>query len=311
VTAGAHGVLLVDKPAGVSSHGVVAVARRALGTRRVGHAGTLDPMATGLLVLAVGEGLKAMRYLALDDKRYWATLRLGQGTDTLDAQGRVDAEAVVPEGLEMAEVQRAADSFLGESAQRAPVVSAIKRDGVPLYARVRRGEQVQAPVRHVVVHSLHVLSVRADPAEVDLEVACGKGFYVRALGRDLAAKLGTVGHLTALRRTRSGHFDVDDAVPMERLRQAADGDEAARDALASALLDLSRSLPSAPVLCLDARGVEDARHGRPVERDRVEGLLPADSSVEPVILLDAEARPVALGRVVEDRVQVVRGVHWS
>jgi tRNA pseudouridine55 synthase len=311
VTGAAHGVLLVDKPTGISSHGVVALARKALGTRRVGHAGTLDPMATGLLVLAIGEALKAMRYLALDDKRYRATLRLGQGTDTLDAQGRVDTEAAVPPGLQLADVQRAADAFVGEIEQRAPAVSAIKRDGVPLYARVRRGEQVKAPVRQVVVHTLQVLSVHADPAEVELDVACGKGFYVRALGRDLAAALGTVGHLSALRRTRSGHFDVDASVPLERLRRAAQGDEAARSALISELLPLPTALPMAPVLRLGEQQVEDARHGRSLQRERVHGAPPGLGPVEPLLLLDAAGAPVALARAEGDRVRVVRGVRWE
>jgi tRNA pseudouridine55 synthase len=285
---------------------VVALARRALQTRRVGHAGTLDPMATGLLVLAVGEGLKAMRYLALDDKRYHARLRLGIATDSLDADGAVQREApVLP--LQLDAVRELATRFVGPLKQRAPAVSAIKQDGVSLHRRVRRGEAVEPPVRDVVVHALEVLSLRREPPEVELEVSCGKGFYVRALGRDLAEALGTVGHLGALRRLQSGHFRVEDSVPGALLKQAAVGDEGARSALRASLLSVRQALPGAPVLELDAAGVEDARHGRAIAPERIAaGALP-EGEAEPVLLVDDEGRPVALARATPQAAHVVRG----
>lgn len=302
-----NGILLVDKPAGMTSHDVVAIARRGLRTRGIGHAGTLDPMATGLLVLAVGEGRKLLRYLSLDDKQYVATLRLGEETDSLDADGEVVERAAVPDGLDEDRIEEALARFVGEIAQRAPVVSAIKRDGVPLHARARRGERVVPPVRQVVAHELRVLGVRSAPPEVELEVRCGKGFYVRSLGRDLARALGTVGHLSALRRTASGHFDVSSAVPIELLRRAG-ADEEARTQVGAWMVSVRAALPDAPARVLDEEGVAHARAGRAIPLDRMIGdepVLPAHA--EPVILLDAAAVPIALARLDGEVLRVVRG----
>lgn len=210
-------MLVVDKPRGMTSHDVVARARRALRTRAVGHAGTLDPMATGVLVIAVGEATKLVPSLTADDKAYDATIQLGVATDSLDADGSETARAEVPT-LSLAEVQAAADGFLGPHRQRAPAVSAIKVDGERLHAKARRGEVFEAPVRDVVLHAVDVRSV-AD-ARVELSLRCAKGFYVRSFGRDLAEALGTVGHLTALRRTSSGRFDLSTACQVEELDAA-------------------------------------------------------------------------------------------
>ncbi len=302
-----NGILLVDKPAGMTSHDVVAIARRGLRTRGIGHAGTLDPMATGLLVLAVGEGRKLLRYLSLDDKHYVATLRLGEETDSLDADGEVVERAAVPDGLDEDRIEEALARFVGEIAQRAPVVSAIKRDGVPLHARARRGEHVVPPVRQVVAHELRVLGVRSAPPEVELEVRCGKGFYVRSLGRDLARALGTVGHLSALRRTASGHFDVSSAVPIELLQRAG-ADEEARAQVGAWMVSVRAALPDAPARVLDEEGVAHARAGRAITLDRMIGdepVLPVHA--EPVILLDAAAVPIALARLDGEVLRVVRG----
>ena len=300
-----HGLLLCDKPAGLTSHDVVAAARRALGSRRIGHAGTLDPMATGLLVLAVGEARKILRYLTLDEKRYDATLRLGTQTDTLDADGRAIASAPVPAGLSLADVRAAARSFEGEITQRVPDISAVKRDGKPLYVRARRGQPVDAPERRVLLRSIEIRALRGH--EIDLSVHCGKGFYVRALARDLALSLGTVGHLSALRRTQSGCFGIEHSVDFERLRAAAAGDAHCRAELERALVPIRSAVAPAPVLELDPQGVEDARHGRPVAHARITaGVAPA-ADVEPILLCDASGEPVALARSSDVALHVVRG----
>ena len=214
---GPHGLLLVDKPRGITSHGAVSLARRALGTRTIGHGGTLDPMATGLLVFGVGEGTKLLAMLGGQDKTYRAALKLGQSTHTWDADSDVVAEASVPL-LALSDIEQAARRFVGTYMQRAPAVSAIKRGGEALYKKVRRGEHVEAPLREVTVRELRIESY--DDGVIHLWVRCAKGFYVRSLGQELAAALGTLGHLCALRREQSGDFSVDDAVAPEVLEAA-------------------------------------------------------------------------------------------
>jgi tRNA pseudouridine55 synthase len=307
-----HGLLIVDKPSGPTSHDVVQRARRALATRDVGHAGTLDPLASGVLVLAVGEGTKLLRYLTLDDKRYEVAIVLGAETDTLDAQGRVTETAPVP-ALSDAQVARALATFVGEQAQVPPAYSAIKRDGVRAHARARRGEAVDMAPRAVVAH---VLGLEArKPHELRVSVHCGKGFYVRSLARDLARALGTRGHVGALRRTQSGPFRVADGVGFELVQRAAAGDAAAKVALGAALIPVERGLPDVPQLRLDETGVQHARAGRAIPVSHVlassgqgaAGELPAPGT-EPVLLLDAKMHAVALARM-EDAalLRVVRG----
>ena len=207
---------MVDKPQGPTSHDVVGRIRKRLDTGRVGHAGTLDPMATGVLVIAVGEATKLVPYLTAADKAYSASIALGVGTDSLDAEGeRISEGPALAEAVDRVRVQAVADGFLGGHKQRAPRVSAIKVDGERLHAKARRGDDFEAPERDVVLHSVRILAVQPD--RIDLELEAAKGFYVRSFGRDLAAALGTVGHLTALRRTASGAFRLPDAVGLEAL----------------------------------------------------------------------------------------------
>jgi tRNA pseudouridine55 synthase len=208
------GVVVVDKPSGMTSHDVVIKVRRALQTREVGHAGTLDPMATGVLVIAVGEATKLVPWLTAHDKAYDATIKLGVGTASLDADGEVVETREVPtlDGLE-----RAIEQEKARTEQIPPIVSAIKVGGVASHERVRRGEEIELPPRPVEVHSLEV--VRVESPEIDVRVSCAKGYYVRSLARDLAERLGTVGHLTKLRRTRSGPFTLADAADLSSLRE--------------------------------------------------------------------------------------------
>ena len=215
------GLVVVDKPAGMTSHDVVARVRRLAGTRKVGHAGTLDPMATGVLLLGVERATRLLGHLALTDKDYDATIRLGATTVTDDAEGEVvdtrDASGVGDEAI-LAGI----GALTGDLLQRPTAVSAIKVDGVRSYARVRAGEDVELPARPVTVSRFDLLSVRRDGAVVDLDVAvtCSSGTYVRALARDLGAALGVGGHLTALRRTRVGPFALDSASTLEQLEES-------------------------------------------------------------------------------------------
>ena len=239
----ADGLLLVDKPAGPTSHDVVAAVRRLAATRRVGHAGTLDPMATGLLVLGVGRATRLLTHLVGADKTYEATVRLGQETLTEDAQGEVTASAGCPApdswpggGAGLARrLDDALRALTGEIMQVPSAVSAIKVDGVRSYARVRSGQKVDLPARAV---SIRALTRRGDPrparagdgtdvVDVDLHVDCSSGTYVRALARDLGAALGCGAHLTALRRTRVGPFGVDEAATLGALSARVESDAAA------------------------------------------------------------------------------------
>ncbi len=215
------GVLVVDKPSGWTSHQVVGRARRVLGTRKIGHAGTLDPMATGVLVLGVGRATRLLGQLALTDKAYDATIRLGQATVTDDAEGEL-TESVGAEGVSDEAIETVVVGLRGPIEQVPSAVSAIKVGGVRSYARVRSGEDVTLVARPVTVSLLAVLARRDLVAEdgtrvVDLDVVveCSSGTYIRALARDLGAALGVGGHLTALRRTRVGPFTLDEAQDLE------------------------------------------------------------------------------------------------
>jgi tRNA pseudouridine55 synthase len=206
-------------------------------------------------------------------------------------------------------VRAAATRFIGRFMQRVPDVSAVKQAGAPLYKRVRRGETVQAPEREVIVHALEIEQLEA--ARVSLTVACGKGFYVRALARDLALALGTVGHIASLRRTTSGGYDVRDAFPFDTLLAAAQGDEAAREDVRAALVPPERALADAARVTLSEEGVEHARHGRVVLASHALAGWPKEPECEPVLLLDERARLIALARREGEALRVVRGIKAS
>jgi tRNA pseudouridine55 synthase len=295
-----HGVIVIDKPSGCTSHDVVQRVRRALGQRSVGHAGTLDPLATGVLVVAVGEGTKLVSHLQSDDKRYEVTIALGEQTDSLDADGKVNETAQVPP-LDQSTVERALAPFIGRHPQRPPKVSAIKVGGRPLHRRMRRGEEVEAPLREVELFSATVDDVSSD--EIRLRLHCGKGFYVRSLARDLARALGTVGHVKTLRRTASGRFQLADAL---------DGTELTTEAIAARIIPLRDACAGLPRVELDREGVEHARHGRRMGPDSVLGdawrEVPPEQTV---VLFGPDGEPVALGRRHGDVIRVVRGFSVS
>jgi tRNA pseudouridine55 synthase len=216
------GVVIVDKPAGMTSHDVVARVRKIFGTRKVGHAGTLDPMATGVLVLGLERATKLLGHLALERKAYLATIRLGAATTTDDAEGELLSE-VDASGVDEDAVHARVRELTGEIQQVPSSVSAVKVAGKRSYQRVRDGEEVVLPPRPVVVHRFDVLSLRRveRATELDVLVDCSSGTYVRALARDLGAGLGVGGHLTALRRTQVGPFGLRTARTLEQLTDRA------------------------------------------------------------------------------------------
>ncbi|MBL9177682.1 MAG: tRNA pseudouridine(55) synthase TruB [Verrucomicrobiaceae bacterium] len=200
------GVLLVDKGQDMTSHDVVAVARRCLNMKKIGHCGTLDPMATGMLILVLGNGTRLSELLMSEDKEYVGTLTLGKTTNTQDAEGEAVEEKPVPDDLTLDQVKAAFDTLRGDFYQMPPMVSAVKIGGVPLYKLARKGQEVEREPRFVRVYDYEI--TRFAPPDVDFRVVCSKGFYVRTYAHDIGQKLGCGAHLSALRRTRSGHFKL-------------------------------------------------------------------------------------------------------
>ncbi len=259
-------ILLVDKPGGMTSHDVVARARRALGTRKIGHAGTLDPMATGLLILGVDGATRLLTFIVGLDKTYEATIRLGVSTDSDDADGEVtattDAAHLTPEAIAQAIAR-----LTGVISQVPSTVSAIKVGGRRAYDLARAGEEVELKAREVTVSRFDVRAERREGGVVDLDVVvdCSSGTYIRALARDLGAALGVGGHLTALRRTRIGSFDVADAAPADAIADAVQLSPAATAAAVLGRLDVS------------ADEARDLRHGKRLTgaADRIPGRTAA------------------------------------
>jgi len=264
-----HGLLVLDKPAGWTSHDVVARVRRLTTVRRVGHAGTLDPLATGLLVLGIGQGTRVLEYATDADKRYSATLRLGISTDTYDADGaviRTRSWQQIPE----AAVRATLTTFLGEIQQRPPAYSAIKQGGVPLHRLARAGQAVELPPRNVTIYEIEVRRIQLP--EVELDVHCAKGTYIRSLAHDLGELLGCGAHLTALRRTASGGIMLAQALTLADWEAAlADGSWPAR------LLPLDAPLAGQPALVL---GTAEARR-------LLDGVAPAHAGAAPGTLARA------------------------
>ncbi|HEY2190958.1 MAG TPA: tRNA pseudouridine(55) synthase TruB [Actinomycetospora sp.] len=256
------GLLVVDKPAGWTSHDVVGRARRLVGTRKVGHAGTLDPMATGVLVLGVERATKLLGHLALDTKTYLATIRLGVETSTDDAEGEPSGGAD-PSTVTDAAIAIGVAALTGDIAQVPSTVSAIKVDGRRAYERARAGEEVILEARPVHVARFDVLDTRREGSTIDLDVLvdCSSGTYVRALARDLGRGLGVGGHLTALRRTRVGPFTLAHARTLDSLAAEAEGERGR----AELSLDLDAAVGTAfPRREVDAAGADDLAHGRPL-----------------------------------------------
>jgi tRNA pseudouridine55 synthase len=244
------GVLVVDKPVGVTSHDVVDEVRKRLGTRKVGHAGTLDPAATGILVLGLGRATRFLDYAQAVPKRYIATASFGTATTTQDASGEVVERRAADFGR--ADLEQALERFRGLIDQIPPMVSAVKVKGERLYARARRGESVDRPARRVVIHELELRSfVPGVAPEATLEVECSAGTYVRTLVHDLGSDLGCGAHLIALRRVAAGGFTEDDAIPLDRVSSDA----------VRPLLDVVAGLPRLELGDADAALV---RNGRPL-----------------------------------------------
>lgn len=270
------GIVVVDKPAGITSHDVVSRCRRIFGTRKVGHAGTLDPMATGVLVIGIERATKILGLLTTTEKSYAATIRLGRSTTTDDAEGRV-LQDISAEGVTDDAILSGIAGLRGEISQRPAVVSAIKVGGKRAYQLARDGERVDLAARPVRIDRFDVLAIRRDTpfVDVDVEVDCSSGTYIRALARDLGAGLGVGGHLTALRRTRVGGYGLDDARTVEDLAEQP---------------ALSYTLDEACLLAFPRRDITDAQavdasHGRPLPPAGIDGVYAATDPAGRVVAL--------------------------
>ena len=287
----APGLAIVDKPAGMTSHDVVARCRRIFGTRKVGHAGTLDPMATGVLVVGVERATKILGLLTATSKSYAATIRLGRATTTDDAEGDVLRDVSAEEVSDDA-ILAGIDELRGEISQRPSAVSAVKIGGKRAYQLAREGQQVEIAPRTVRIDRFDVLATRRDGlfVDVDVEVDCSSGTYIRALARDLGAGLGVGGHLTALRRTRVGGYGLDHARTLDELAEQP---------------VLSYTLDQACLLAFPRRDITDAQaadaaHGRPLPAAGIDGVYAATDAGGRVIALladkGARTKPVVVIR---------------
>ncbi len=279
-----NGLLLVDKPAGLSSFDVVRTVRRLAGTRKVGHAGTLDPLATGVLPVAVGQATRLLEYLTADDKVYLATMCLGRMTDTQDSQGQVLAEAAW-DHVDRFRLEAAAAALVGEIEQVPPMYSALKKDGQPLYRLAREGITVDRPARKIRVASL-VIETVALP-EVTMTVSCSKGTYVRTLCHDIGQSLGCGAHMTALRRLACGRFKIADCHPLDELVACR------RENRPLPLLSPAAVLSDWPALAVDGAALQRLENGIAPALQELSGELPRPG--ENVRLLNNE-RLVAVAR---------------
>jgi len=253
------GVLVVDKPIGLTSHDVVQVIRRGTGIRRAGHTGTLDPRASGVLVILIGPAVRLSEYVSASDKRYQATIRLGSSTDTYDSEGTVTSSASVDDIAEDY-FNEVLQRFVGEIEQVPPPYSAVKVQGRKAYDMAREGEEFELIPRIINVYSLEILEWALP--EVVVDVYCSSGTYVRSLANDMGKELGTGAHLVGLRRTKSGRFTLRDAVPLRRLQEAFDAGDWYRF-----LIPAAEAMADWPMVELDADQVELVRHGHRVPAD--------------------------------------------
>jgi len=287
-----NGVLVVDKPAGVTSHDVVDQVRRLTGTRRVGHTGTLDPMATGVLGILLGPATRLAQFATAGEKQYWAILRLGQTTDSYDADGRIVDEKSVDVDLEA--IHSVLPRFRGAIAQLPPMVSAIRVNGKRLYEHARQGEQIQRTPRSVTIFRLAILDWVSP--DLTFEVSCSAGTYVRSLAHDIGQALGCGGHLRALRRTASGPFKLEQSHSLENLEQMQ-----AQGHLLSALLPPTAALGSMPGVIASADQERALRFGQVVslETSHTSDLIQAHGANGDLIAVlqrvdDGTYRPVVV-----------------
>jgi tRNA pseudouridine55 synthase len=289
-----NGLLIIDKPQGITSHDVVRRVRRLFKTRRVGHAGTLDPLATGVLPVAVGDGTRIVQFLMEGDKSYCATLKLGEITDTQDAEGEILERRPV-EGVTGEMIAQACRSLVGTISQVPPMYSALKKDGIPLYKLARRGIEVSRQARQVQIRRLFIREIRLP--YVTLEVDCSKGTYVRTLCHDLGLAIGPGAQMSALRRTRNGFFTEAESISLEDLE--------ARDLPQALLLSLAEALRGYPALEIGSVAANRLKDGIPPRLSEMTG--PISCAEGEVLTLLGSGALLAVARFAPSRPKEKRG----
>jgi tRNA pseudouridine55 synthase len=283
----AFGIIVVEKPVGPTSHQVVSIVRRGTGVRKVGHAGTLDPRASGVLVLCLGPATRLSEYLSTSEKRYHAVIRLGESTETYDTEGPSKTRSDYLPTLE--EIQRVLPEFVGDIEQVPPPYSAIKVEGKRAYELARAGEDVELESREVTIEHLDV--ERYDPPDLTVSVECSAGTYIRSLAHDIGNRLGVGGHLASLHRTSAGVFSLADAVPLEELEKSIEAGTWEQH-----LHPPADALPDMPLVVVGPEELERVRHGQQIEAaGTAQGLARG---------VDEEGELVAILQAVED------GARW-
>lgn len=296
------GVLVIDKPEGITSHGVVQRVKRALGAKKCGHAGTLDPFATGVLVVMVNDATRLAPYLTELDKRYRATIKLGAETDTLDRTGRLQKECPVPK-LTIESIKEVSQRFVGEQLQIPPAFSAKRVDGVRLYKLARSGRSREAPPKCVHIYSIEVLEWLPNENLLTVEVHCSKGTYVRVIARDMARSLGTCGHLYRLVRLACGQFNIANSIALSSL-----GEILEQGKIDKFLIPPSKALDGFEELCVNSRGILRLLNGASLDADDLreapsklrDGAIykVLDEGGELVALVKADAQKALFGQSV-------------
>ncbi len=290
------GILLVDKPQGMTSHDVVDVLRKVTGLRRIGHTGTLDPRATGLLVMCLGQATRLSQYLSGLDKTYEGAMQLGRTTVSHDLDGEVVDERPIPSGLTLKDLQDVCDRFTGDIRQVPPMVSAIKIGGKRLYKMARQGQEIERPARAITVHSFTV--TRWDPPYADLVVSCSSGAYVRTLCNDAGQLLGCGAVLSRLRRTRVGNFDIGEALPLDAFQSP--------ETVEQRMVSMDNAL-ELPVVIVDRTQEQTVRTGGTVSGLAITGVEPGHSGLVQVknkrgkLIALALAAPTAAGSRIQPK----------
>lgn len=289
-----HGWVIVDKPLGLTSTQCLAKVRRLTDAAKAGHGGTLDPLATGILPIALGEATKTVNWVMMAGKTYRFTVRWGEGTETDDTEGAVTLRSDVRP--DRAAIEAMLPSFTGEIMQRPPAYSAIKVDGQRSYDLARKGEMLELAARPIRIDALRLVDC-PDPDHAVFEVDCGKGAYVRALGRDFALSLGTYGHITVLRRTRVGRYDESGAFSLDSLEELCQ-----KDAAHAYLLPIETALDDIPALVLTGPQADRLKHGQPIKIALTAPGLPPEGE----LLVMADGKPVGLAERSADEVRPLR-----
>lgn len=291
------GALIIDKPEGITSHDVVARVRRAASTRRVGHAGTLDPFATGVLVCCIGRATRLVQFLVGFDKEYIATVRLGYATDTQDGTGKQITPLRSSDELSLEELRRVLDQFTGPQLQTPPMFSAKKVAGERLYRAAREGREVEREPVSIAVHSMELIEDDAPVVSVNedgtrdfiMQTRCSSGTYVRTLAHDIGERLGVGAHLIRLRRTKVGHFSLADALTLDEVERMGPDD------LENVVVRPSDMLPHLPIVWLDEERTKLVTNGRAFSLSTGEAASAAAAAGKPMRICDREGALVAIG----------------